>query len=52
MRELEEQQRPATGAEQRSLAQWSGWGAVPQLFDKDDWAAERARLAGILSERE
>ncbi|MGM7774499.1 helicase-related protein [Arthrobacter sp. KNU-44] len=52
MRELEEQHRPATGAEQRSLAQWSSWGAVPQLFDKDDWAAERAQLAGILSERE
>jgi hypothetical protein len=52
MRELDGQQRPATEAEQRSLAQWSSWGAVPQLFDKADWADERARLQHVLTERE
>jgi len=52
VRELQEQQRSATAAEQRALAQWSSWGAVPQLFDKDDWAAERAQLREVLSERE
>ncbi|WP_432246275.1 helicase (plasmid) [Arthrobacter sp. G.S.26] len=52
VRELEHQQRPATAAEQRALAQWSSWGAVPQLFDKADWADERAQLQEVLSERE
>jgi N12 class adenine-specific DNA methylase len=52
VRELEAQQRPATEAEQRALAQWSSWGAVPQLFDKDDWANERTQLRQVLSERE
>jgi hypothetical protein len=52
VRELEAQERPATEAEQRALAQWSSWGAVPQLFDKDDWANERAQLRQVLSERE
>ncbi|MBO1269517.1 helicase [Arthrobacter cavernae] len=52
MRELDARQRPATEAEQRSLARWSSWGAVPQLFDKADWADERTRLQQILSERE
>lgn len=52
VRELDAQQRPATEAEQRSLARWSSWGAVPQLFDKDDWANERAQLRAVLSERE
>lgn len=52
VRELDAQQRPATEAEQRALAQWSSWGAVPQLFDKEDWANERAQLREVLSERE
>jgi hypothetical protein len=34
------------------LARWSSWGAVPQLFDKDDWAAEREQLREVLHERE
>ena len=49
---MEDQQRPATEAEQRALAQWSSWGAVPQLFDKDDWANERTQLRQVLSDRE
>jgi len=37
--------RPATPAEQRVLAAWSGWGAVPEAFDRRDdrFAAERDR---------
>ncbi len=31
--DLERQQRPATPAEQDTLARWSGWGAVPHMFD-------------------
>ncbi|GAB5008967.1 hypothetical protein MAHJHV63_34050 [Mycobacterium avium subsp. hominissuis] len=47
-------QRPATPAEQRVLAAWSGWGAVPQVFDtrNSDFADERARLAAMLGRDE
>ncbi|MCA2304872.1 helicase [Mycobacterium intracellulare] len=50
LRTLHEAQRPATPAEQRILAGWSGWGAVPQAFDtrNDDLAAERDTLAELL----
>jgi N12 class adenine-specific DNA methylase len=43
--------RPATLPEQRILAAWSGWGAIPQVFDPraEDFAAERAQLAGLLT---
>src|SRR5438105_2980133 len=30
---IRRESRPATGDEQRTLAQWSGWGAVPEAFD-------------------
>ncbi|MFK4298577.1 N12 class adenine-specific DNA methylase [Arthrobacter sp. GAS37] len=49
---LDNEQRPATVGEQAVLARWSSWGAVPQLFDKDDWAAEREQLREVLDERE
>ena len=43
--------RPATLPEQRVLAAWSGWGAIPQIFDPraEDFTAERAQLAGLLT---
>ncbi|UOG23756.1 DEAD/DEAH box helicase family protein (plasmid) [Gordonia amicalis] len=43
--------RYATAAEQRVLSQWSGWGAVPDIFDpnKSNWAEERAELRELLS---
>jgi hypothetical protein len=46
--------RPATPAEQRMLAAWSGWGAVPEAFDcRDDrFTAERDRLRELLSREE
>ena len=34
MREIQQQNRPATVEEQKILAQYVGWGAVPQLFAK------------------
>lgn len=52
VRALADGQRPATVGEQAALARWSSWGAVPQLFDKDDWAAEREQLREVLDERE
>ncbi|MGH3970391.1 MAG: hypothetical protein ACRDTV_20275, partial [Mycobacterium sp.] len=47
---LQHAQRPATPAEQRVLAAWSGWGAVPQVFDtrNSDFADERQTLAALL----
>lgn len=49
---LDQQQRPATADEQRVLAAWSGWGAVPAVFDetKPDWAAQRRELQDLLTE--
>ncbi|MGA2455025.1 MAG: helicase-related protein [Solirubrobacteraceae bacterium] len=40
--------------EQRVLARWSSWGAIPDVFDnaKDDWSAERAELRSLLSDAE
>ena len=52
VRLLEAEQRAATVEEQHSLAHWSSWGAVPQLFDKDDWAEERAKLREALTDTE
>ena len=48
---LRDAQRPATLPEQRILAAWSGWGAIPQVFDPraEDFTAERAQLAGLLT---
>jgi hypothetical protein len=43
--------RPATVAERRVLAAWSGWGAVPEAFDlrNERFAAEREQLRALLS---
>jgi hypothetical protein len=44
-------QRPATLPEQRILAAWSGWGAIPHVFDprNEDFNTERAHVAGLLT---
>lgn len=52
LRTLREQDRPADGQEQAILARWSGWGAVPQLFDLDAHADDRAELRALLTDRE
>lgn len=46
--------RPASAAEQRVLAAWSGWGAVPEVFDARDetLAGERDRLRTLLTRDE
>ncbi len=43
--------RPATPQEQDQLARWSGWGAIPKIFDPDadEWATEREELRAALS---
>uniref|UniRef100_UPI0009349401 helicase-related protein n=1 Tax=Rhodococcus marinonascens TaxID=38311 RepID=UPI0009349401 len=54
--ELERRQRSATAEEQAVLAQWSGWGAVPEVFDnrprfRETWGTEREELFELLGER-
>ncbi|GAB7149628.1 helicase-related protein [Mycobacterium riyadhense] len=47
---LRAQARPATAAEQEILVCWSGWGAVPEVFDRrnDTYASEREYLQTTL----
>ncbi|QRI79237.1 MULTISPECIES: helicase-related protein [Rhodococcus] len=56
VRRLDEQQRPATAAEQAVLAQWSGWGAIPEVFDHRakilaQWGDEHAELLDLLGDK-
>ena len=39
--EVEQSGRPATTEQRQVLARWSGWGAVPQVFDKDHQLGKR-----------
>lgn len=43
--------RLATVAEQRTLAAWSGWGAIPAVFDRrdDSFTAEREQVRELLT---
>ena len=52
LRRLTEEQRPASDGEQRVLARWGSWGAVPELFDerREEWASARAQLRGLLDD--
>ncbi len=51
LRTLQYDARPATTPEQAVLARWSGWGAVPEVFDDDreEFAWARGQLAELLS---
>jgi SAM-dependent methyltransferase len=53
LRRLQDQDRAATAEEQAVLARWSGWGAVPWVFDdsKEQFAPHRGELQGLLDER-
>jgi N12 class adenine-specific DNA methylase len=46
--------RPASAAEQAVLARWSGWGAVPEVFDddRDEFAWARTELRELLPDAE
>lgn len=50
VRRLEESGAEATAQDRAALAQWTSWGAVPQIFDEADprYSAERARLHEVL----
>ena len=56
VQQLDQQQRPATAAEQAVLAQWSGWGAIPEVFDNRakilaQWGDEHAELLDLLGDK-
>lgn len=58
LRTLEAENRPATAAEQRTLAKWVGWGGLPQAFYKSGetatkgWEKEAAELKELLTDDE
>lgn len=51
---LETEKRFATPEEQLVLARYSGWGGIPEAFDKenDSWSSEYTELKNLLSETE
>lgn len=51
---LDTENRFATPTEQATLASWSSWGAIPEVFDAehDAWSAEREELRGRLNAQE
>jgi N12 class adenine-specific DNA methylase/SAM-dependent methyltransferase len=51
LRGIQRDRRSATSAEQSVLARWSGWGAVPEVFDtgREEFAWAREELAGLLA---
>ena len=57
LRAIQAEDRPATPQEQQILARWSGWGAVPAVFDKNlvdftKFAEARDTVRGLLSAEE
>jgi len=54
LRAVERESRPANPGEQARLARWSGWGAVPEVFDpaRDGYGWARERLAALVSASE
>ncbi|HET9895427.1 MAG TPA: methyltransferase domain-containing protein [Streptosporangiaceae bacterium] len=54
LRTIQAEVRPATPEEQRVLARWSGWGAVPEVFDsaRSEFAQARHELGELLSSEE
>ena len=41
-------EEPLTEEERTALANWHGWGAAPQVFDRPEFTAERERLRLLL----
>lgn len=54
LNQLETEKRYATPEEQTTLARYSGWGGIPEAFDKDNdsWNSEYTELKNLLSETE
>ena len=51
LKQIEDEGRAATPAEQETLSQYVGWGGLPDAFDpdKEEWAEEYAELKGLLA---
>jgi hypothetical protein len=51
---LKREERPPTITEQQILARWSGWGAVPEVFDESrpEFAWARDQLSALLTAQE
>jgi len=51
---LEAENRPADQEEKSALVRYVGWGAMPQIFDRDNasWRKEQIQLSEILSDEE
>ena len=54
LRDLQRSGRVATPDERAVLGRWSGWGAVPEVFDeaRGEYAWVREQLAGLMSDAE
>jgi N12 class adenine-specific DNA methylase len=54
LRDMQNDPRPATAGEQAILARWSGWGAVPEVFDDKHpkYGQARRELASLLTPAE
>lgn len=53
LKELRENPRYVTESDQTILAQWSGWGAVPHVFEnRPDWSDLSSSLRTLLNEDE
>src|ERR1017187_4795215 len=54
LRAIQDEDRPATAAEQKILAGWSGFGAIPGVFyeDRAEYAAARGQLAALTTPEE
>ena len=54
LKHVEEEHRRATHEEQEVLAQYAGWGGIPQAFDEGNsqWSSEYAELKELMTEPE
>jgi len=54
LKQIETEKRSATVEEQEILAQYVGWGGIPQIFDENnaEWKDRREALRGLLTEDE
>ena len=54
LKRIEAEGRAATADEQETLSRYTGWGAIPDVFDesKGDWAKEYAELKATLTSEE
>jgi N12 class adenine-specific DNA methylase len=54
LRSVQRESRPAAAGEQQTMARWSGWGAVPEVFDesRQEFAWAREQLADLLTPQE